>query len=202
MKNTKAFTLLELLVVMLIVAVLVGLGVDSLLRFRSMTELKEEGKQIVTLLDLMKNSAKNDVRDIDLGHEYKGFRFNFATNEIWSCFDRYPTEGIVTEKWDCTSGDLPPALSNYEIFFNKGFGADAGLISGGFECEAVYFESLTGDVLVQFDQAGLPTLSTNSKCYIPYTDYSIRFTHYLLVDGQTDTYEILYNEDELNNEIL
>lgn len=66
MKNNKAFTLLEILVVMAIIAVIMYMIVQAMANFRRSVELQQASDQIVSAINETKNFASNNILPDDV----------------------------------------------------------------------------------------------------------------------------------------
>jgi len=66
----NAFTFLELLIVMSIIALLFGSGVAGLLRLRASMEAEQATNQLLSILKAEQNKAKNNVNNVELGSSF------------------------------------------------------------------------------------------------------------------------------------
>lgn len=196
MSEKTGYTLIELLAVMAIIGILISLGIQGLLMMRSTIEVQETSKQAISMFSLMKNSAKNDVRKSN-ELNFKGYRYRVdGDNHI----DRCTIVGYATSNpWDCVYDvEIENSFigSNFEL--NVGVGVDDDPIQGVPKCRAIYFEHLTGDVLVETDSGS--TLPSNAKCYIPLTDTSNRFTNYVFFNAIQDSFKVLTTPETVTSE--
>ncbi len=196
MNKNQGYTMIELLAVMAIIAMLIALGIQGLLMLRSTIEVQESSKQAITMFSLMKNNAKNDVRKSN-ELDFKGYRYRVdGDNHIDKCVI---VDYATVNPWSCSyDSDVEAAFltANYEL--NVGRGADDDPVQGVPECTAIYFEHLTGDIMVDLDTGG--SVPTNGKCFIPVTDISKRFTNYLFINGIQDSFKVLTTPDQVVSE--
>ena len=215
MKSNKGFTLIELLVVFAIISLLIGLTAGGLIQFRAITELKESGRQVILLFDVLRNSAKNDVRDAKCGVganvtcslDYKGYKFNFDSKKVFGCLDQYPDFGsgpvVSYGSWNCSESEslndiatIFEGAQGSELGFNIGEGRTADSVNEAVpQCQAVFFEALTGDIYIE--DVLTQEVATEKKCYIPFSDNGKVYTNFLFINGLTDTYDILLTADDV-----
>lgn len=193
LKDKHAFTLLEVMVVMVIVAVLLGLSISGTIQLKASIELKEAGRQISGTIDLLRNAARNDVRDNSITNaiNFKGFRYSLDDQRLDSCVTTYSGSQVLNE-WSCNySEEIEQVFFNLQFSLNLEPGRDFG--GTGFgpstiqRCSYIFIESLTADILIANSSA---TPINNAKCVILFTDYGKNTTGYLVVDPITDTYQI------------
>lgn len=206
MKQNSGFSLIELLIVMAVLSLLFSLSIGGLINFQAQTELKQDGTQILTLFDLIRNSAKNDVRNPTDPNslKFRGYTYMLSQEtdpklRIQLCIDQSNITGLAKDRWVCSSNYsdyIEGGILNLEIPFNFGRGNDNQTYSGIIpKCAAIYFEFLTADILVQ--DINSSTIDTTKKCYFEITDTRNVFTNYVYIDGVLDNYEILPNVGEL-----
>lgn len=197
MNKKDGFTLIELIVVMAIIAILIGLGIEGLLRFKSQVDLQTSGKQLITSLNLVKNSTKNDVRPSS-NINFKGFEFKFdgvsSLNYLYSCSEVSAQVGGGNEWANCVSNE---DFQNSIITSPLSLNLSNDVVAQVPRCSSVFFESLTGDILISsFDNL----TARQSSCFVGFKDYNNRRTNYLYVDGIQDTFQIYFNEEDVINE--
>jgi prepilin-type N-terminal cleavage/methylation domain-containing protein len=202
--NEKGFSLIELIVVMAIIALLIGLGTESLIRFRSTVEVQEAGRQLVSQLNLLKNSAKNDVRPPELTQvsDIKGYQLLIDDNELDLNVCTSPTVNTAVQRWAECSPNEQLSQRLLELSINVNFTEDSvSDIQNADQCDSVFFESLTGDIRVSDSgtNTGSADTQTNDICYIAYQDNDERLQQFILVDGLEDNFKIYRNVEDINN---
>lgn len=195
MNNKKGFTMIELIVVMAIIAVLIGLGVEGLIRFKSLVEIQESGRQTISLMTLMKNSAKNDVRNPNGNINFRGYKLVFNPSNARFVYGCESTSILSNTSWTCTYDER---LANVLLPNELPLKTESTLVGSVPQCISVYFESLTGDILIE-------TVSTNSqpiqgKCFISFVDANNRYKSYLYIDAIEDTFLVFNTSQEVETE--
>lgn len=104
-KNKTAFTLLEILVVMAIIAVIMYMIVQSMANFRRSVELQQASDQIVAAVNETKNFASNNILPDDVnilpdGKEIYAYRLTPSGNNVIRdvCSK---TIGNLSNEWKC-----------------------------------------------------------------------------------------------------
>ncbi|MDE2305609.1 MAG: type II secretion system minor pseudopilin GspH [Gammaproteobacteria bacterium] len=90
--RSRGFTLIEILVVLVIMAVVISIAVLSINVAGRDTQLDQESRRIVGLLDLLHQKALLEGRDFGLLVEPRGYRFLVydTLREQWMPFDQDP----------------------------------------------------------------------------------------------------------------
>ncbi|HEX9804166.1 MAG TPA: prepilin-type N-terminal cleavage/methylation domain-containing protein [Candidatus Dojkabacteria bacterium] len=203
MNKLSGFTLIELIVSMAIIGILIGLGITSLRQLNAASEIQSTGRETVTLLNLLKNSAKNDVRQSSSPINFKGYKYEFGTNSdqfLSTCLDN--SDNVAGLEWDCafSAAAQSAILNNIDSPLNDPTLINTNSSVGGINmCESIYFESLTGDILIVPFGAGPGTQPTQGSCFIEFTDPSRLQKNYICVNGFEDRVHILFIESELGN---
>ena len=166
----KAFTLLELLIVMGIIALMSGLGIYGLVRFQANARLESSFNDVLTSLKSVQNMSKNSTAFNNQSAinpticssngvcvpDYYGIRFNSTGYSIIGCLVSTtniicPDENVIEERLVTIGG--------VSIEFS------------GQQCEYLVFQRLTSDIK---DVIGSPTWSEsgNSLCNLRlFNDY-------------------------------
>lgn len=190
-KRVLAFTLLEVIVVMALIAILLALSIQGLILFRASTEVKESGRQLSSILDLIRNGAKNDVRPSNSTADFKGYSYSFIDDRLEHCNDVYVGDQLQQE-WVCVyDEEVEDTFFNLVFPVNLGPGDDYSNPDALPICDSVFFESLTADILITISDNTPP--STNTSCVVPFTDFGENLTGYLYIDALSDTYKVLSN---------
>lgn len=217
MKLERGFTFLEVLITMAVIAVLISISIAGLLSFKSTTELNEAGKQIANYIDIVRNAAKNEVRDPNVvinnpaaALNVRGFKLVVGPDSqaiigpsdlqnIYLCNDPVANTRITT--WDCSN------INSNKILFQSGSAPlPIGFASNSqtnfpniSQCYALYFESLTGDIQIQLSIGGQVQYN-DRKCYIPFTNVAKTENRYLVVNALSDSYIVVPTANELRNQ--
>lgn len=133
-RNTKGFTLIEILVVLLIVSVMAGVAVINLPSFTQSSDFDEEAKRLHVLLQLARDEALSQSSELgfrldrDRTGQLTGYSFYIYDdlNQSWESFDRLPfkprklEDGIELQliiegdadrfRLDDEAEDLPPLM--------------------------------------------------------------------------------------------
>lgn len=154
----KAFSVLEILIVLLIIGALIGLGVYSLLQLRRVLEADQATKDFISIIKETKNLAKNNSINEDtdkarlLTHNF-GYKLLFNNNTISRALCRKP----FGYAWDSASVLCDEAIN----LKNSRYG-NILLEPIANNCNAVIFENLTEKMFLLRDN----TLILDNQCRI------------------------------------
>lgn len=151
----KAFTLIEILMVMGVIALIGAIGVYGLTRFRANIEVQTAFNDIFSLLKTLQNNARNSV-SVNIGGnqftpDYYSVKFENNNYTVYACNKSGPN--II-----CPTNN---ALDTY-----RGIGIQNVTITyPAQQCEFIAFERLSGDIV---DVRGGPNwdISGNTMCTI------------------------------------
>jgi prepilin-type N-terminal cleavage/methylation domain-containing protein len=127
MKKIKAFTLIELIMVMAIIATLAIMGVYGLTRFRGFLELQTSYNDIVSIIKTIQNSARNSIQLND-GTTPEYYTISFTDNKysLLSCNNANCIS--VSSSTDIQIGSSPRVVVVNENCSNIAFGRLTGNI--------------------------------------------------------------------------
>lgn len=174
MLKKPAFTLLELLVVMGVIAMMTGMGIYGLTRFQANTQVQTVTTDTLTLLRTVQNNAKNSIsfattptaNDICSSNnncvaDYYAVTFSSSDYQVFACQKSGSNITCPSQNnLNIQSVTYPDITFSYE----------------GTGCNYIAFQRLSGDII---DVQGNPlwTESSNSLCSIKisnsYGDYRI-----------------------------
>lgn len=99
----KAFSMLEMVIVLAIIAVLMGLGWTGLINFRSTAEMQNAYSELVSVIKSQQNKAKNSVSSKSDGTTPYFYALFFANNKYYAfnCGDNN-TPNNIAQNVRCT----------------------------------------------------------------------------------------------------
>jgi type II secretory pathway pseudopilin PulG len=144
----KAYTILELLIVMGIVSVTVALSIYGMLQFRRLAEADQAVTDIVSSIKETKNRAKNNTIDtknnLDLSILVKnnfGYLLKFDTDQV----TRYTCTKLRTATWNAIS--TTQCITNKEELKKSSF-SNIGFESATPGCDGFLLENLTEKISI------------------------------------------------------
>jgi len=143
----KAFSLLEMIIVLAILAILMGLGWSGLINFRSTAEMQNAYSELVSVIKSEQNKAKNSVSSTSTGTTPYYYALFFANNKYYAfnCAKPSSSSGITrcTKDTTVTFRQLPADIK----------------INPDSRCAGLGFEILNGK-FVAFTLANTGSLDT------------------------------------------
>lgn len=183
--TVKAFTLIELLTVLAIIAALIGIGAGGLTALRDTVELNQFTNDFATAIRSIQSRARNglvsETRFNSTGSipqaRVDGFAVSFITNSFNYC-TRSVSAGTVS--YNCSGQEAP---------FSVAFKIPANIVpSSSTNCRVVLFPRLTGDI------AGMPSATSSpvdtGVCTITITQTKSGQTRQILIDFANNNIEI------------
>lgn len=133
----KAFSLIEILVVLLIISGLIGIGIYSMLQLRRVLEADQATKEFITIIKETKNLAKNNSINFEadksqlLTHNF-GYKLIFKDETIYRALCKKSFDGT----WNQAICDTPIELKSSRY-------GNILLQTINNNCNEVIFENLT-----------------------------------------------------------
>lgn len=177
--NKKAFTLLEIMVVLGVIAFLFGLGTIALIRFRNYTQLTTSYNELVSSLKSLQNKAKNSVASSAISSDIPNAVPDLYTlrveNNSYDFFDCM----ILSDRLNCST------LSQQEsVIMPSGVQLQ---IEG---CIGIAFERLTGNIDLVQTNGALFTADPTGSCTIRLTQTSLGDLRSIVVNADNDTLQL------------
>ena len=181
----KAFTLVELLVVMAIIGAMLAMGIYAMVQFRRTIQLQQATSQILGIIKETQNLAKNNTlaKDVTADPNFNNLSFGYFL--VFKDFNIYRTLGKRVQgpgqNWTIRDPLTTNGLKS-DIF------GDVQIIPDN--CYAVVFINLTGDIIIQQTQASIPQdLNTSCRLQIKHTQEAA-FYKVISINIKNDTYKI------------
>ncbi len=175
----KAFTLLEILIVMTIIGLLIAIGTGGLLVLRENTEAEQATNEVLALLKETQTKAKNNT--IPFSHNEDPAQFAAAKNRNYAfiitsatvdgrlilqrriCWKPITTpetswNSIALTTTNCTTTDdlIPPRFQNIELENAGTYGVPVNPACPLTPPSAIVFENLTGKIFSKTDSSESP----------------------------------------------
>ncbi len=101
--NLKAFSMLEIIIVLAVLAIIMGLGWSGLITFRSTAEMQNAYSELVSVIKSEQNKAKNSVSSKSDGTTPYFYALFFANNKYYAfnCGDNN-TPNNIAQNVRCT----------------------------------------------------------------------------------------------------
>ncbi len=169
-KSSKAFSVIEILVVLAITAVLIGLSIFGMLQFRRVVEADQAVNDLVSVIKETKTRAKNNTVDTKNGfvaadmidHNY-GYFLQFDSLQVKRYTCKKPrNQSVWVPSTDCLTSNGEKLKK--ESFSNVGFDNLA-------VCDGILIENLTEKVIVYIGNSPL-LASPLLQIYIVFNDDS------------------------------
>lgn len=170
----KAFSLLEILIVMVIIGLLIAIGAGGLIVFRENTEAEQATNEVLALLKETQTKAKNNT--IPFSHNQDSTQFAAAKNRNYAfiitstsvsgrlilqrriCWKPITTpetswNSIILDTTNCTTVEdlIPPKFLNIEVENAGTYGVPVNPICPLTPPSAIVFENLTGKIFNKTD---------------------------------------------------
>lgn len=187
----KAFTLVEIMVVMAIIATLLVVGIGSFSLLRNSVELDQATNEFISIIRTMQNRARNSATSAVLAAlnptnpllaRVDGFAVYIDSTSQYSLRYCFASAGAGSTTYNCSGYELPNAkpatYSNITV-----------QAVGGGSCNGIVFDKLSGDI---------SGISSPNATAVDTGTCRYRLTHSLLLSYR----EILVNLASNNIQIL
>lgn len=175
----SAFTLLEMMVVLGVIAFLTGLGTIALIRFRNYTQLTTSFNELVTAVKVIQNNAKNSVASSALSNDipnavpdYYTIRVENNSYDFFDCINQ-------SNRIECSSSS-----TQQDINIPTGVQVQAE------GCAGIAYERLTGNLVLVQTNGAIYTTQLNGSCTIRLTSTSLGDVRTIVFNADNDTLEL------------
>lgn len=184
----KAFTLVELLIVMAIIGMATALGIAGMISFRRAVLLQQSSEEFLTTLKETRSFAENNVLPFAANSSSKIYAYsiifkggNNGKLERRLCSLDTNTPGAT---WLCSPNGTnlkSDAFNDMEYVLNRPLG-----------CEEILIENLTGDILIK---RKLNQDYIDERCQIMIKHESIDKTNVIIdIDGELNFFKLTNEE--------
>lgn len=165
----KAFTIIELVVVLGIIGLVGTLGIYGMVTFRRVVQTREAANELIGVAKETRNMAKNNTitKDADTDNYVYAWSLTFdeTSNQLKRYLCRQPIGTSTPTVWTCpaTTGATVQPLKSV-IFSDVNYD-----LTQANSCKRIIFENLTGDLLA--------SVTTNTNNYSYTGECRLRLTH-------------------------
>lgn len=191
MKVIKAFSMLEIVLVLAVLAILMGLGWTGLINFRSTAETQNAYSELVSVIKTIQNRANNSVSSTSTGVIPDFYVLFFSQNKYYSfncCYNSSCSRASASTTVRCTKDTT---LSYRQLPADIRITPDsncAGIGFGKLNGKFTTFSLPTGTNLDSINSFG-STISQNGTC-------NITLSHNLISSKRTIEFNL--NNNSLN----
>ena len=171
-KNLAAYTIVELMVVMVIIGVLMGLSIYGMLQFRRITEADQAVKDLVSVIKETKTRAKNNTIDTQNNDPKLLFTNNFgyiirfvaAQDQVFrSICNKRASEPLWNPLVDCPVLGFQKDVLKQSSFTNITYNTSG-------TCDAILFENLTERMFLVKSSSLVLLPTTSCEVKVVYKD--------------------------------
>lgn len=177
----KAYTLVEILVVMVIVGVLTAMGVYAYNYFKKVVEINQSINSVASSIKETKNFAKNnsitgDVPAPDLLNKKLAYKIDVVNNTLRRSFCSIP----ITQNWDDSNLIVSCYASYKDIDLKQKLHDNVVFTAISGQCDNIIFENLTGKIIFRSGNSALIAKSCSIK--VSYLNDNI-LSKIIIIDG-------------------